>query len=311
MRGSCGGAPIAGSDRRIAPLVDRKLETGTRERRGRAEGRRLAFVAALGLLASPAAADGDAADRDARLRRWSPDYASRCLLEEDQGPSGLRELAAGLAASALSGYLTGLLESSDVVLCLDPQAPGCRGYFEPSSRIIALSPALTLSEQLLVVVHELRHVDQVQRGFAPPLSLDRREYVRLVFALEADAQALTSYYAWSEHLAGNPGPWAASATLEHYEDIAAAFAAALEAGDDVALATRAAFSAWYHSEWRRETYYYSTCDHYLDRLDAEHAVPRYGTLPADYFDELCLLPDGTNYGCQRTDEIATAGGRPR
>jgi hypothetical protein len=68
-----------------------------------------------------------------------------------------------------------------------PHAPGCRGYYEPTAHVIALGPDLTFDEKLLIVVHELRHVDQIRRGFVPSLSLDHREYVRLVFALEADA----------------------------------------------------------------------------------------------------------------------------
>jgi hypothetical protein len=284
---------------------------GTGKRRWRAEARRsLALGATLGLLATNAEA-GDPAQDDARLRGWSPDYASHCLSEEGQGPSELKALTTRLAAGPLADYLAGLLASSDLVLCLDPRTPGCRGYFEPASRIIAISPELSLDEKLLVLVHELRHVDQVRRGFTPSLSLDRREYVRLVFALEADAEALATYYAWSEHPEGKSELWTAIETLAHYEDIAAAFRIELAAGGDSAQATRAAFASWYRSEWRRENYYISTCGHYLDRLDAEHAVPGHATLPARYFDELCLLPGGTNYGCQSTDEIATGGGRAR
>jgi hypothetical protein len=265
----------------------------------------LALAAALGPLAMNPAAAEDAATRDARLRAWSADYAGRCLLGEGSGgPRELGDLAARLAIDGpLSDYVTGLLSSADVVLCLDPHAPGCRGYYEPNSRVIALSPDLTFDEKLLVVVHELRHLDQIRRGFVPSLSLDRREYVRLVFALEADAQALTTLYAWSERAAGRPKLWAAAETLAHYEDMAAAFAAEHGATADPALATRAAFAAWYASDWRREMYYRSACGQYLDQLDGAHRVPRYDALPDGYLDTLCLLPDATNYGCHLIDEI--------
>lgn len=264
----------------------------------------LALAAALGLALAPASAE-EAAARDARLRAWSADYAARCLLGESAGgPRELSEVAARLAVEGpFSDYLSELLSSFDVALCLDPHAPGCRGYYEPTAQVIALSPDLTFDEKLLVVVHELRHLDQIRRGFVPSLALDRREYVRLVFALEADAQALTTLYAWSERAAGRPELWATAETLEHYEDIAAAFAAALDAVDDPAPATRAAFAAWYASDWRREMYYRSACGQYLDQLDDAHGVVRYDALPAGYLDDLCLLPDGTNYGCHLTDEI--------
>jgi hypothetical protein len=269
----------------------------------------VALAAALGLLAPDPGAAEDADSRAGKLRAWSADYGERCLLaERPEGAPELRDLAARLAAEGpLSDYLGGLISGADVVLCLDPQAPGCRGYYEPVSHVIAFSPELGFDEKLLVAVHELRHVDQIRRGFVPPLSLDRREYVRLVYALEADAQALATLYAWTERAAGRPEVWAAAETLEHYEDIPAAFAAELDATGDAGLATRAAFSAWYASDWRRETYYHSACGQYLDQLDRAHLVPRYETWPAGYLDALCLLPDGTNYGCHLTDEILTRG----
>jgi hypothetical protein len=75
------------------------------------------------------------------------------------------------------------------------------------------------------------------------------------------------------------------------------------------LATRAAFARWYDSDWRRESYYLSACGQYLDQLDETHAIEGRDRLPADFFDTLCLLPDGTNYGCHLTDAIAQTGRR--
>ncbi|PJN94613.1 hypothetical protein CNY89_13490, partial [Amaricoccus sp. HAR-UPW-R2A-40] len=88
--------------------------------------------------------------RGARLAAWSPDYAGHCLLEgaatDPADPRAeLQDLVAALSGrGALSGYLAEILATSDIVLCLDPRPPGCRGYFEPASGVLALKPRLDL-----------------------------------------------------------------------------------------------------------------------------------------------------------------------
>jgi len=87
------------------------------------------------------------------------------------------------------------------------------------------------------------------------------------------------------------------------EDIAAAFADAITAGATPAAATRAAFSAWYRSPWRLERYRAAAVGSHLDRLDDAKAIPTVARLPPDHFDRMCLMPDGSNYGCHLTEEI--------
>lgn len=264
----------------------------------------MGLAAAVGLGAPAAAATPE---QEALLPDWSADYRQLCLLD-DHGPAELRDLVAAL--DLLGGYVADVIADSDVIFCLDPVPPGCRGYYEPASGIVALSPKLTPSEMLPIAVHELRHVDQVRRGFEPSLDVSRAENVRLTFALEADAQAMSTYVAWRQREAGDPEAWDAAVTLEHYEDIPPAFAAEIDATGDPARATLAAFSAWYASEWRREKYYLSACGRYLDLLDDTHSVETYGSLPEGYFDTLCLLPDGSSYGCENTEEIRSGDRSP-
>ncbi|PJN94612.1 hypothetical protein CNY89_13485 [Amaricoccus sp. HAR-UPW-R2A-40] len=145
-------------------------------------------------------------------------------------------------------------------------------------------------------------MDQLRRGFEHSLEFDRLENIRQIYAMEADAQAIATLYAWSER-AAKPELWDAAGSIAHYEDIRTAFGDTLASTADLGLAGRAAFTAWYASDWRRESYYLSACSQYLDRLDAAHALQRYDPLPDGYFDDLCLLPDGTNYGCHLTPEI--------
>jgi hypothetical protein len=219
------------------------------------------------------------------------------------GPPELAALRDRLATSApLAGYFAGILAEGGVSLCLGEQMITCRGYFEPDHGVIAIRPDLDPVEQLLVVVHELRHVDQFLRGFAPTTEVSMRETARQVFALEADAHAMVLLFAWAELQDGREDAWDAAAGLEHYEDIAVAFAVA--AGDGLeAEATLAAFRAWYTSERRLRQYYLSSCTHYLDALERVRRPQPTVSLAPRFFDTLCLMPDGSNYGCHLTAEI--------
>lgn len=244
---------------------------------------------------------------DARLRAWNPAYADVCLLPgAESGPAeGLAAISEALSGpDAFSRHLAEVAEAAEVVFCIDPRLADCRGYYEPASRVVALDPGLSPAEMVLIAVHELRHADQFRRGFAPSLDISRSETARLTYALEADAQAITTLYAWRASRARDGrGLWEAAQTLEHYEDLATAFAAAASGGDDAAGA-RAAFARWYASDWRREKYYLSACGAWLDQLDAAHAIVRYDPLPEGYFDGFCVLPEGGDYGCHLTEEIA-------
>jgi hypothetical protein len=233
-----------------------------------------------------------------------PVDAARCLdPERGAGPPELVGLRARLVQDpVLDGYFERLLDESGVRLCLGEAMVECRGYFEPDRNLIAIRPGLDPVDMLLVAVHELRHVDQALRGFSPTTDFSMRETARLVYALEADAHALVVLFAWAELQAGRRDVWEAVSELEHYEDIAVAFAVAMGEGL-AAEATRAAFRAWYTSEHRLRQYYVASCTHYLDALERAHRPQPTAMLPAHYFETLCLLPDGSNYGCHQTTEI--------
>jgi len=217
------------------------------------------------------------------------------------------ELAAAVGilkgSDVLDGYFRRLLEESEPRICLDLQSIDCRGYLDPGENLIGIGGGLSRSEMALILAHELRHLDQFRRGYGPSLAFDMSENVRLSFAVEADAQAIATLFAWSEGAAGDPMLWQALMALEHCDDIALAFEAAIDAGATPAGATRAAFSAWYDSRWRLERYAAAAAANHLDRLDKEKAVPSAEKLPPDYFEHMCLMPDGGNYDCHLTEEI--------
>jgi hypothetical protein len=238
-----------------------------------------------------------------------------CLPGGDADPAELAELAAAVnllgRAAPLGGYFARLLTESELDICLDPSCIDCRGYFEPQEHKIGIGGGLSRWEMTLILAHELRHLDQNRRGFVPSLTISMSENIRLSFAMEADAQAIATLLAWSAHEAGDLTLWRALEALERAEDIAAAFADAVTAGATPAGATRAAFSAWYGSPWRLERYGAAAAASHLDRLDETKAFPSAAALPRDYFDRMCLMPDGGNYGCHLTEEIAVKNGTRR
>ncbi len=269
----------------------------------------LSRALALMLASAPVAAQTDDSP-EKRLTAWNPAWEEVCLLPgaDRPGPEGLAVIEAALSGEDdFAAYLAEVVRAADVVFCVDPRLADCRGYYEPASRVVALDPGLSPEEMLLIAVHELRHADQLRRGFGLSLEWARLENVRLIFALEADAQAISTLYAArAAETEDGRSLWEAAQSLEHYEDLARIFAEARAEGD--VAATRATFAGWYASQWRREKYYLAACASYLDQRDALHARASYAQLPPDHFDRLCTMPGGENYGCHLTEEIAR---RPR
>lgn len=230
-----------------------------------------------------------------------------CLPSDPTSPDEIKDLAAAvdelMSPGAFRDYFSDLISASGVSLCVDPGAIQCRGYFEPEPNVIAVAAGLTRADKTLIIAHELRHLDQKRRGFGLSLDVDMDEHVRLTYAMEADAQAFVTMFAWSARTSGHPELWKAILRLEHYEDIPEAFAAAMKGDATTTEAMRAAFAAWFTSSWRLEQYYLSAGGNYLDQLDERHAIRRFDPLPSDAFNRLCLMPDGSEYGCQTVDAL--------
>ena len=231
-----------------------------------------------------------------------------CLPATDESSGDLKDLEAAAAALLQAGrfgpYFDDLLKSRAIVLCWDPEALPARGYHEPESNIISVASGLSRAAKMLILAHELRHVDQLKRGYVLSLKYDMREYVRQTYAVEADAQSFVILLAWSLRQAGNETLWREVVRLERYEDMAEAFEEMMRTGAPPTEAMRHTFTVWYRSPWRREAYFQTSGMRYLDQREEKHAIPASKQLPDDHFDQLCRMPDGTNYGCHKTKEIA-------
>lgn len=189
------------------------------------------------------------------------------------------------------------MEARKPQLCLASRMDGAHGSFDVDRNRIYISEDLESDMKLGVLLHEIRHLNQFSIGACPSDDLAMEEYALATFALEADASAISLLIAWDMKEQGNARAWSALSAWDTQSDIADRFAEEMEASGSVEAAVSAAFDQWFTSESRRESYYQSVCSGYLDRQDASKSLPRYQLIPADFYAELCRLPDGTSYQC--------------
>ncbi|GGE49847.1 DUF6782 family putative metallopeptidase [Actibacterium pelagium] len=182
-------------------------------------------------------------------------------------------------------------------LCLSDQMHNAHAYLDVDKNRIVISQRLNTSMQIGVLLHEIRHLEQLAIGACPSEDLAMKEYARATFAMEADASAISLLVAWNMANHGNDRVWAALSAWPTQKDIAVRFEEEMTKSGDLAAATTAAFDQWYRSPDRRESYYLSACHQYLDRIDESHALPRYNLLPEGFLEDLCVLPDGKGYSC--------------
>ena len=234
---------------------------------------------------------------------WHPDAAGLCWLHAPPTPDTaetrfLRTVVDLVARDpAVGAPLLNVLRRESVVVCVDHRQHRDFGAYDLRFGIILLNDTLSVTEASIIVVHEARHVDQAARGFAPSLDVCMREASRVVCAIEADAQAVATLFAWNLRSRGQPEVWDAWLRFDRYADIAQAFEAAIGQGASRDVAMGEAFSRWYASPWRVDTYERGAQWAYLYELDESKRIPSTSYLPGDFFDTLCRLPEGSLYPC--------------
>jgi hypothetical protein len=186
-------------------------------------------------------------------------------------------------------------------ICLAPSLLLESGFLLPDANRIEIDSRLQDPMLTAVLLHELRHLDQVAVGVCPDDSLAMDQVAQATFALEADANAITLLIAWYMASIGDATVWNALAEWHSTADIAWRFADSMARNGDPAQAVAEAFDQWYASEDRQQRYYIATCSNYLDRRDVSKLLPSYKKLPQDYLDSICLLPDGKPYACRAPD----------
>lgn len=186
-------------------------------------------------------------------------------------------------------------------LCFSGVMDGALAFLDVDENRIVISEGLSEGLQNGVFLHELRHLEQYNRGGCPSDNLAMEEYARATFAMEADASAISLLVAWDMKENGQEYIWEALSSWPSQSDIAASFAKEMTDTGDVAMAVTNAFDQWYASSARLEQYYFAACNDYLDRQDANHLLPLYQLVPDTFLDNLCTLPDGSSYECSHPE----------
>lgn len=202
--------------------------------------------------------------------------------------------------AAFEGLLVALDEKKPQI-CSTPWLRLESGFLLPDANRIEIDSRLNDAMLTAVLLHELRHLDQVAVGICPDDSLAMDQVAQATFALEADANAITLLVAWHMVSGGDAAVWNALSDWHSTADIARRFKDSMDADGDPARAAAEAFDQWYASEDRLRRYYIAACSDYLDRRDDSKRLPSYKQLPQDYMERVCVLPDGTPYACRAPD----------
>ena len=243
------------------------------------------------------------------LSTWHHQYKDRCYIEgsinpENENIETIESILSEMRKEpVLASFLLDKAKQLSIAFCIEYRADGCRGYFDYGLNLLAVRKKLDLPTKVIIFIHELRHVDQLSRGFKSSLDYDANEIIRLTYAIEADANAVLALYAWRLNKNGFPQVWDKLFELSQYSDIYEAFRDSIVTTDDELLASKNAFIQWYKSEWRTTEYYRNSLGGYLDMLDDTKLIQKYDLLPKNYFNNLCILPSGKNYNCHLTQEI--------
>lgn len=194
------------------------------------------------------------------------------------------------------------LDTQQLQICVSGHLVTEQAYLVPEDNRIVLSKNMAAGMMMAVLVHEIRHADQLARGICPSSDLAMGQYARATFSLEADANVISLLVAWSQRTQGNAALWRALSDWPMTSDIAEKFEAVMLDTQDVSRAASAAFEQWYASAKRRDLYYVASCSNYLDRQEQTHALPQYLKIPADYLTRLCRMPDGRKYSCKEPEQ---------
>ena len=242
------------------------------------------------------------------LSQLFPDFQARCFyLNTVRATNALTspftQLLALLELDPLGLHLLNTATELNPAICLENRLDGTHGYYDYKYNAIVLQESIGIHQRSITLVHELRHLEQVIEHYGVTTEYDMDETARVRFAVEADAQAMTTLFAWRIRDKEFEWAWNALTELEQYRDITETFEKEMYRSDSEEKALLVAFRQWYHSDWRVNAYYMNAKSQYLDILDETKKIRQYKTLPAGYFDQLCKLPDGKNYRCSFSKEI--------
>ncbi len=172
------------------------------------------------------------------------------------------------------------------------------GFFSVEEMRISLQRDAAREFQAVLLLHELRHLEQFGNGLCPTSGiLSMEEHVFVLLALEADASAVTTLRVWQRLLDGDPGLWEVVVNWPSQSDIAIRLGRSFFVGGDAAQLAASAFEQWYLQDERVERYMSQSCKDYLENATLNQTLPTHDLRAEEFLRRLCVLPDGTAYPC--------------
>lgn len=245
-----------------------------------------------------------------RLQEWRENWRDVCYFPGQQEPQStahraIRDVLQELQREQLLGAgLVKTLGDMGTAICVD-NAPGSKmTYYNDSWNSIFIRRGQSGSHLLMQVVHEARRVQQKEQGMLGRIKLtDTHQRLRMDFALEADVAATTTLVAWRMQQSGRGDLWNLLRSSPLYNDLPTVFTRAILDGKDEKAATLDVFERWYTRETRMHEAYqerkHATFMAGVDRRD----IPSYEYVPQGFFNRLGELPDGSNYGANKSPTI--------
>ena len=99
--------------------------------------------------------------------------------------------------------LLSTLNSQVSQICLSDHLFAEKAYLDANDSRIVLATDMSAGMMLVVLLHEVRHADQLARGICPSDDLAMEQYARATLSLEADANVVSLIVAWQQRNAGN------------------------------------------------------------------------------------------------------------
>lgn len=254
----------------------------------------------------------------AKLDAWRENWREMCVIPG--APDALDSLVQGgdttqtrkiknvleriEAEPVVGAGLVQNLKDMGTAICVNPSRGVKHSYYDDMKNTIFIKHGLNNDHLLLEMVHESRRAMQKSQGMLGRLRVqDEMEKMNVDFALEADVVATTALLGWRMHEQGKPQLWKMLTTSPYFDDVSTTFLGKFLETRDEKQATLAAFEHWYTGE-NRMSLAYKEIEFVRGATgqDRRH-LPAEEKSPKGFFERLGELPDGSNYGANKSPSI--------
>ena len=165
--------------------------------------------------------------------------------QADTSYKRLKQLERIVSESSIGASLLDTAKKNNISIRLDDSIKDCCGFYQPDKRAIILNAAQDNNVLASTMVHEARHVWQGLQPLAFDVDLQVKPLFMMGFALEADAVATETMFAFDLKKT-HPEIWD-SLKKSHYGKVADAFEEGIKASNRMSKGLNDAFLAWYET----------------------------------------------------------------